>query len=157
MGNLIWRIALIGIIAFAIRGAYHVATDIRDAQRSSNWSSTSGKVIRFVDINCSLMPQEWPDDRIVEYRYVVDGQEYNGNRISFSRRSKWPYQEVKALVSPWQSSPETTVYFDPTNPRLSVLQKGGSNYWNIGFFCLQIIVILCLALLLKLSFQTRGN
>jgi len=155
VGNLIWRIALMTLIAFAIRSTYQVAADIRDTKKSINWPSTSGDVSRFVDINSQLSPKAWADDQIVEYRYIVNGKEYNGKRVSFSRRSKWQYNEVKALASPWLLKPETIVYFDPENPNLSVLQKGGSNFWNIGFLCLQIIAIVCLALLFKFSFQTR--
>ena len=151
MGTIIWRIALVAFIALAIRGAYQVAGDVRNTHRSANWPATPGVVLRFVDVKSMPARQAWPDDEIVEYRYIVNGQAYNGRRISFARRKQWVYEDVTTLVKPWLSRPETTVFFDPKDPKLSVLQRGGSNALNIGFRCLQVAAIIVLSLLLGFS------
>lgn len=151
MGTIIWRVALVAFIALAIRGAYHVAGDVRNTHSSANWPATPGAVLRFVDVTSPTTRQAWPDDEIVEYRYNVNGREYNGRRISFARRKKWAYEDVATLIKPWFSHPETTVFFDPNDPKQSVLQRGGSNALNIGFLCLQVAAIIVLSLLLGVS------
>ncbi|WP_461786359.1 DUF3592 domain-containing protein [Prosthecobacter sp.] len=145
-GNLIWRLFLALAVALIIRSSYSVVLDIVAVNQSSSWPSTQGTVVKYTDFNAAL--RSWRRDQIVEYEFHVQGVRYTGNQITFSKRSKWDYEDVKTATAKWPSNPEVSVYYDSANPMRSVLEPGGSNVANILFFVAQLLAALGLSALL---------
>jgi hypothetical protein len=156
-GNYLWRLFLTVVVVLILRSAYFVGCDIVAVNESQSWPSVQGTVVRFTDVNGSGAPKSWRRDRIVEYSYQVDGSSYTGNQISFSKRSKWMYEDVKAITSTWVTMPEVRVFFDPKNPARSVLQPGGSNIANLLFIFAQVVTALALSFVLVYHIRSSAK
>lgn len=143
------------VVVLIVRSSYFVALDIIAVNESVTWPSVRGSVTRFTDVNGASAPRSWKRDRIVEYEFKVREVRYTGNQISFSKRSKWDFDDVKVITAKWSSNPEVSVYYDPSNPMRSVLERGGSNVANILFFSAQLLTALVLVALL--AFHLRQD
>lgn len=139
------------LITFLLKSAYNVADDIGKTLRSSQWPTTPGTLIRVIEESRFTRPSS--KSYSLEYSYVIDGREYRGNQISFSRRHGWSKRDIDELVAQLRLEQEITVHYDPSNPTVSVLQPGGSNLANIIFFCVQIIIIGLITLFFVLSIR----
>lgn len=60
--------------------------------------------------------------RYVDYQYTVQGRQYESTREEFGGRSSFP--RCEAHFKPGDS---TTVYYDPANPEVAVLERGGAS------------------------------
>lgn len=149
--NVAWRILLITLIFLIARSAYFVGFDAYHTVQSGGWPSTIGKIVKIADATTETQQKSWAKDKIIEYKYSVKGEDFNGNKISFSRRKKWYYDEVNKLVAPWRLDGNVTVFYSPDKAGLSVINPGGSNVANIAFLCAQILGITVLAAALTWS------
>jgi hypothetical protein len=150
-GNLIWRILLTAFIALIARSAYYVGSDVYYTAQSTDWPSTEGEIIKIVNPSKDPQPKSWAKDKIVEYKYLAEGKEFSGNKISFNRRKKWYGNDVTRLVAPLSLGDGITVFYNPKNAAISVLNPGGSNTANVAFLCAQILGITMLATALSWS------
>ena len=151
IGNIIWRIVLVILIALIMRSMYFVGLDIYYTAQSVDWPSVNGRVLEFSDANNATQPRYWRKDEIVRYEYSIASQNYNGSTISFNRRKKWQLDDVKTLTETWRHDDKIVVFYNPENPGMSVLKPGGANFSNIAFFCSQVFGVVCLAGLLRWS------
>jgi hypothetical protein len=145
-GNRISRLILVLVVVLIIRSSYFVVLDIVAVIESASWASVRGTVVQFADFNAAR--KSWRRDQIVEYEFRVQGVRYTGNQISFAKRSKWSYGDVKAITTKWSSNPDVTVFYDPANPLRSVLEPGGSNVANAVFFGVQLLTALAFSVVL---------
>lgn len=157
IGNIIWRLFLFVAVVLILRSAYFVILDAIAVGESATWQSTQGTVVRFTDVNGEGVPRTWKRDRIVEYSYRVNGDELMGNQISFSRRSRWTFDDVKKATAQWSADPVLTVYYDEQNPSKSVIQPGGSNLANILFLSIQLIAAVGMSILLVYHIRTNNS
>lgn len=130
-----------------IRSASRVWQDIQRTTSSAKWPSIIGQITGVIDPDSSLL-RNYNSDAIIAFKYAVHGQEYTGTTISFSRRKKWYYNQIKAFIIPFQSHPQVQIFYDPQEPWIAVLQPGGSNSDNIWFFAGQCVAILVISLYL---------
>lgn len=59
----------------------------------------------------------------IEYTYHFQGKPYTSRRI-ITMDTNWPLEEVKELISRYPVGSPVTVWVDPGNPELAVLEKG---------------------------------
>lgn len=60
----------------------------------------------------------------IEYTYVVNGEEHRGYRLSFSEKSYGFAGEAESQLRGVKEGNEIDVYYDPKNPRNSVVFNG---------------------------------
>ena len=69
---------------------------------------------------------------ILVYRYSVGGDVLQGSRVSFSGRGA-NRQAVEAIVARYRPSQKVTVYYDPQQPKTSVLDNNAPQDWMYWF------------------------
>ena len=126
-------------ITFAILGYY----DITNSKDSNSWPSTIGEIIKSrVGRRTSLNNEFVHDYADIQYNYMVKSKKYTSNRVSFAN-SENPVLVVKRYPVGWQ----VNVFYNPDNPKVSVLEPGFSDltYMWLGgaviFFFLSFIFI----------------
>lgn len=115
------------------------------AFRSRGWPSAEGIVTEssvFTDTRRAKNPaakrststEEALHAPQVFYTFTVGGRGHSGSRISFTDDRTSDYAEAQMLVSRYPSQSAVTVYYDPADPELSVLERrgGGPNRVAIG-------------------------
>lgn len=131
---------LVGLLLIVLLFSMNrVGRDLWHVLRSRAWPSVNGKVLSFAAPE-PRPASSFPADKVISYRYWVDGREYEGWRVSFSRRQRWYQNDVRALIARYDTRQEVRVYHDPSNPADSVLEPGGSNFANGLMLTLQATV-----------------
>ena len=153
----VWTIMPVVALFLISRSASFVWQDIQRTSCSAAWPSTVGEITHVIDPDSSWS-KRYRSDAILAFKYSVSGQEYTGNTISYSRRKKWYYTEIKSFIIPYKGHPRVRIFYDPQHPSVSVLQPGGSNSDNIWFFAGQCFIILMTSTILILGiWQTRRH
>ena len=95
----------------------------RDWQSSSSWQTVTTQ-------DFTIQPKS----SSVRYRYVVDGQEYENDRIVFFVLA--PFQDDRVLnwINTNRQATELTVFYAPDAPEQSVLVRSGlEDPWFVQF------------------------
>lgn len=125
--------------------------EILDAIRSHNaarWKSTPGKLKRW-NLHYDADAE---DTRIVirdiEYVYCVAGKDYESSKIGFGfpTRMSVLYLE-RTLKRILERAPEVLVFFDPANPKRSVLSVGVQLHHLVKVLGVGIVTVVVLAFL----------
>jgi hypothetical protein len=155
------------ILVFALGGAYLVYLGIknmRKAQASQSWPSTSGQVTgvdvgesRSTDSDGHHHTSYYP---IVRYTYVVNGQSFSGDKLAFGpRTASGRYAKAQAVASRYAVGAPVTVYYNPENPEDAVLQKRAAGTMAtliIGIAFLAVTVCLGVPIAFSLLFSLLG-
>ena len=101
------------------------------AQKSSSWISTQGVILHSEVVSQRSAP---PVHRRssgrptfgarVEYQYSALGREFRSSRVSFGDFSSGDVTHARSIVSKYPAGKAVTVYFDPHDPSLAVLETG---------------------------------
>ena len=116
--------------------------------RSLSWGTVRGRITqKGVTRNDLGTSRErglwWPR---VRYHYVIDGREYNGDRIAFNQFSFLTKESASKYVERFGSGPDCEVYFNPSNPALSTLRPDATPM-NL-FFLVSGVVLMATGFLL---------
>lgn len=125
---------------FLLRELYFSMASIR----ALRWRSVQGKIEKW-DMGTE------PDEsltfvRNLEYKYSVQGKDYQSSTIGYG----FPFEVEqfyarKALNEVLADAPALTVYYDPTNPNLSVLIRGFRRFHaarlSIVLFCFAFMCV----------------
>lgn len=96
--------------------------DGRRAKESASWPQVRGHVL---SSSCDRAPgvrQTHTPDLRVHYRYVVEGQTYEGHRATFA--THLGVVTCEELAAGYPAGAEVEVHFAPADPSLSVLRPG---------------------------------
>ena len=143
------------ILVFGLGGIYLIYLGIknmRKAQASQNWPSTTGQVTG-VEVGQSQSTDSEGDRRtsyypIVRYTYMVNGQTFSGDKLTFGPRStSGRHAKAQATASRYAPGAPVTVYYNPENAEDAVLEKRAAGTMatlivGIAF----LVVVACLAL-----------
>lgn len=82
----------------------------------------------------------------IRYRYEVDGQQFEGSRLSYGKETYKKRSKAQKIVSQFLPRKKIDVFFDPENPESSVLIKGSGLAWlavalGAGAFILGLVVL----------------
>jgi len=146
---LVWCVIPAVLVFGLTRSASRVWQDIQRTSSSAVWPSIVGQITYVIDPDSYLI-HRYESDAILAFKYTVNGKEYTSSTISFSRRYKWYYSEIKEFTTPFRSHPSVRLFYDPQKPWIAVLQPGGSNSDNIWFFAGQCVAILLTSIFLVL-------
>jgi hypothetical protein len=116
------------VVATLIAGACAIGfvwclSEIALASRSTHWPRTVGRIEQ------SNVKVEEDEGRAyiaaVTYSYLVDGQSYTGDRVSFGPVWKHAVEWwARKTVGVYEPGSAVTVTYDPANPRRAVLRPG---------------------------------
>ncbi len=134
------------IIAIGISAVILIkfGSDIFKAQKSRSWPTAPGTVLGS-RMESSQSRDEDGDIRTtygatIQYKYLVDGQEFQGDRRTFSNVRTSSVRNTQKILARYPSGGSVDVYYDPDDPSSSVLEPGvgASTYIlllvAIGFF-----------------------
>ena len=120
--------------------------DILLGQKSRSWPKISGTILQ-----SSLEAHHHTDDDgssstnygvLVSYKYSVSGQEFEGNRRTFSDVRTGSRRRTEALLARYPQGGQVDVYYDPQDPSSCVLETGvgGSTYVLLVFAVVLVLV-----------------
>lgn len=99
--------------------------NIREAEASAQWKTTTATVIRVGGQSRFFTSQRWGS-----YRWMRDGREYTGSEIDCCG-SKW--DRYFELAGEKKTGDEIIAYLDPDDPARAVLMTGNSGRCLIPF------------------------
>lgn len=109
--------------------------DLQEFPRSATWPSTRGEVtVSGIEIDDSF-------DADFQYRYRVDGTDYEADRITFFQYAVFAnLQQNKAFIEEHPVGTEVEVFYDPSDPSRSVIMRSIplSHFWS------PLLLALCL-------------
>jgi hypothetical protein len=123
-----------------------LAHDVVNAIRShyaARWRSTPGRLKRW-DIQSDVDAE---DTRIVikdlEYTYCVGGQNYESSNLGFGfpthMSALYIEKTLKALLA---KAPDVLVFFDPANPKKSVLSVGVKLHHLVRILAIGFVLVI---------------
>lgn len=104
--------------------------------KSLNWKTTTGKVLEN-----TIEERGYPGGffaPVLFYQYTVDGNTYQSAKYSFGFNVFSNSASVEEKLKQYPIGSEITVYYNPLNPKISVLNPGVKSFWGymaIIFFC----------------------
>jgi hypothetical protein len=116
-------IGLVAGLAFLLGGIWIFAWDFAKIQRASDskdWPQADGVVT--VSKYVQKGRETWP---YIEYTYTVTGVRYTSQQISFDLFNKPGGKgRVQSIVERYPVGQAVTVYYDPNNPAIAILEPG---------------------------------
>lgn len=125
-----WPVMLFGLGVFLTGLSLLIAKELYDGSRSSKWPQARGTIHSArVESNAGkkggrIRPKSMRYTPAVEYSYLVDGKQYNGDRVSFSPDSTPDSKAVSAYLHELTENDHVSVYYDPNAPQVSTLKTG---------------------------------
>ncbi len=99
------------------------------SQKCQHWPTVMGSILES-RIDDSILDMIKP---VLRFRYEVNGQSYEGFRVSFSGYGV-SRSAMEKLILPYPQGSSVKVYYNPKDPALSVLnntQKSDWLYWLV--------------------------
>jgi hypothetical protein len=88
----------------------------RRAVAAKSWPVTTGRVVAS---ETTLLYAPAP---IVRFRYTVDGEEYESDKIQFGRLSSWTEETARRVATRYPAGAHVRVHYDPDDPDTAVLE-----------------------------------
>ncbi|MDQ1769835.1 DUF3592 domain-containing protein [Labilibaculum sp. A4] len=119
--------ALVFAVAFIIGGWFFYKnisqTIVEEANASKSWPAVEGTVT-LADISTSISDGTKMYASNIVYKYIVEGKEYSGTRISTVDGSSSSASSAKKDIQKYAAGSSVTVYYDPELPDASLLEPG---------------------------------
>ena len=115
--NYVWLILSCSLVVALFFRLFYLIRAIQ----SSNWASIEGKIIESSIRRVKLRSPKYLPKII--YEYSVEGISYTSNRLSFSEYMRF-HRSCQRVIDRYPTGKSITVYYDPKNPKNSVIQKG---------------------------------
>ena len=118
----------------------YVLIEIDMAWKSNGWSTTTGEILSSKTVRSvrSIKPE-------IKYRFRVDEKEYTGDRILMGPGpvgSGMGLPSPRDYVAKYSKGKEIQVYFNPGNPKRSVLEPGINRVLTLFLFAGSFILLL---------------
>ena len=116
-------------------------SNMMTAKSSESWPSVQGVVLKSkVSVDNSGDGTTYGADVI--YRYKVSGESYKGDKVTISEVSTSSRNRARKIVKRYRKGKKVTVYYDPGEPKTSVLERGlsGSSWFMPGLGSLFFLV-----------------
>lgn len=123
-------LAVIGILLIIFWGI----PTARNAMESKDWPSTDGWItISDVSKNYDSEDDGFTYGAKVMYSYTVNGMTYLGGTVAFGDYSSSDQTHASDIVSRYPIGKNVKVYYDPKDPKTSVLEPGTGWSSLVGF------------------------
>lgn len=132
-------LAVIGIIFFGV-GAFllfHSFAGLIFGQASYHWPTVDGRITKSAIRSGIFSNDDVSHCVTLRYRYSVNGRQYEGKRIGFSKHgsaanSSGNYQEVQDIFDKYPRGSSVKVHYLPVAPWVSTLEPGFRLYGFVG-------------------------
>jgi hypothetical protein len=114
------------------------------SNETEKWIFTKGQIIESErKIERSSNNSMYTYNALIEYKYWINDQEFQSNRIYFGSNISTSAKKEKSerLTREYPFGKEVSVYYDPMNHNLSVLEKGVHSEVKI-VFAISIVLII---------------
>ena len=117
----IFIIAGFVLLGFGVRNIWR-------AHAAENWPTTTGTIVSS-EVKRNRSSETTTYGAAVVYDYEVGGREYVQSRITFGDSSRGDPAYAERIVRRYQPDREVTVYYDPEDPSLAVLEPSSGGSW----------------------------
>jgi hypothetical protein len=125
---MLWLINYAEVIS-VVAGAFLMGLALRNAAKgiaSRGWTQTSGTILRtFVLVETDPEGSKGFTPSI-EFEYVVEGNRYKGSRLRYGQVGSSKRELAERTIAAYPLGTSVPVFFDPRNPKDSVLLCGTS-------------------------------
>ena len=123
--------------------------------KTKKWTATKGKVL-ISNIDCSGYIGEEADRLYkakVEYQYNVNGESFFSKKIFYGDyvKANMPYR-AKKIIEKYGKDEIITVYYNPDNPKKSVLETGVNIILYKTLFTGLCLIVLSIVIMMNESF-----
>lgn len=143
-----------GLVALGLALTALYSQSLWEGWRSQHWQATPGVMMeaRVAETRSPRSTNPYWEPRL-RYRYIIDGQEHEGSRLSFDWEKTIDREALQArLTREWLPGTAVTVWVAPDNPGKSVLKQGAS-VWLVVFVGVGLVLIGVGLHLLRLAVQ----
>ena len=137
--------ALLTLFATVGCGAlYYGGRSIIMGAASSKWPSIEGTVKKCEPVRSSSMKKNSTAvvyHAKVYYAFSIDGRTYTGNRYSYGEPTQGSYSSAERARRQFPEGDAIKVYYDPDDPRESVLQAGINWSKSVGWMFVGTILV----------------
>ncbi len=140
-------IAWVFVLLFAAAGCaaiYYGGCGIIMGAASSKWPSTKGTIKKCEPIRSSNNKKNSMKKvyraRVV-YEFIVDGETFTGDRYSYGEQTQGSYSSADSAKRKFHQGKGIKVYYDPNDPRESVLEKGIIWSKSLGWLVVGLIMV----------------
>lgn len=120
---------------------------LKDAQASGSWPYVEGQIVesKIRKIHTSKQPKDNTSRRkyapSITYRYVVDGQSYEANNLSYGEGPSNSESKVQKVVAKYPNGSSHRIYYKPSKPGTAVLEPGMKfQAWFLPVFGLVLLL-----------------
>lgn len=138
-------------LAILLAGLFLIRTRLMMGLQSRSWPSTKGVVVSAERVfsGNSVEDGEPTYNVKIEYSYKVDGREYR-NHLVEPLPSLKSAEQAASVVDGYPLGAEVEVFFDPTNPSLSLLVPGLDGFTKILLAAyVGCVILLAMSLFMK--------
>ena len=118
---------------------------IRKVREIETWQGTTGKIVESEVCGgwarVGTGRSTWIEKPKIAYRYVVNGREYIGHDIAPTEIDTSSKLDAVKKIEPYPVGKEVTVYYDPSTPQDSVLQKKASPVAFAAFGLIGVVML----------------
>lgn len=143
-----------GLVALGLALAALYSQSLWEGWRSQHWQATPGVMMeaRLAETRSPRSTNPYWEPRL-RYRYIVDGKEHEGSRLSYDQEKTLDRDALQdRLTREWLPGTAVTVWVAPDNPGKSVLKQGASG-WLVVFVGVGLVFIGVGLHLLRLAVQ----
>jgi hypothetical protein len=122
----VWGFGLVALLGAV--GLFFSGRDMLRGRSSASWPTTQGEVV-YSTLEQSTSTDSDGDTSVtygakIVYNYQVSGQQLTGDRRAFSETRTSSARRAQEIANRYQVGSMVTVYYDPNNPQVSVLEPG---------------------------------
>ena len=134
---------LVVLFALAFPGLIALATvrKLGEVKRASTWTKASARIIRSGLVTVTRHDKE-VQLPAVEYEFSVSLHPYRGSRISIGEIMPGT-PEVSAALSRYPVGASAPVYYNPANPKESVLDRGLPEKFGMIWIFIAALAVIC--------------
>jgi hypothetical protein len=113
---------------------------LQEAKRAAAWPSASGRIVRS-EVKTEKRNNLDVVSARVDYEFEVRFDKFRGNRVSLAEITSEP--EVRAIVARYKVGASTPVYYDPADPRNSVLERKLPERFGMIWLVVAVVAVAC--------------
>jgi hypothetical protein len=115
------------LCSFACGLGLVVRAALRRASESEAWPQVDGLVLESAVATVRDGGRQMYRP-VIRYRYEVDGERYEGNRIKRAALEEFrKYSRARAMLDQYRSGSQIAVHYDPERPGVAVLQPSAAD------------------------------
>lgn len=143
------EIILLLFAAIEFVWALYIYIQIREAK---DWNMTEGLILKSSIHKMQMASESKKSYRIkIEYTYQWQGHTYHSKRVYFGDYTRLDWSlPFKKILSNYQEGSKISVYFDPKNPKESVLIR--NNYMIVYLYLFSALIFFIAFLVVHFAF-----